>query len=409
MGVLDLKAKLYFKNWLAGLLPIFVLRQLKIWLNFVNWYLKKGVVKSYTYQKHDVIFYCEQPSHWQSVQEVFVEFHKMNPENKLIIIVNFCKEVFQIDDKITNNIIYNVRPHELKHFKTKIVYTPCIPFSRENISENTILIHGLVSLMSLDGVYLSHFFNDYDYIICAGSHHLEDFSRWSESNPSLKGVTLIKGGYPKLDLSIAYARSRNIDLQKADRVVVTYAPTHVYAANEKLASFRSHGEEIVQTLINAGFYVILRPHPVSLNDDDASLVQKLEKLYAKNECFELDKSKNYLNTYARTDVMLTDLSGTGFTFSFAFNKPSIFFSPNIEAEVGLSGIQFSDREQIGSIVRSNSELPSIINKALCEESTSKIPEYRDKLLFNVNSSARHIAKSLGKILNFEVDEDWHIL
>ena len=60
-------------------------------------------------------------------------------------------------------------------------------------------------------------------------------------------------------------------------------------------------------------------------------------------------------------------------------------------------------------MRSNSELPAIINKALCEESTSKIPEYRDKLLFNVNSSARHIAKSLGKILNSEIDEDWHIL
>ena len=58
-------------------------------------------------------------------------------------------------------------------------------------------------------------------------------------------MTLIKGGYPKLDLAIAYARSRKIDPQKADRLLVTYAPTHVYAANEKLASFRIH-EEMVQ-------------------------------------------------------------------------------------------------------------------------------------------------------------------
>ena len=49
-------------------------------------------------------------------------------------------------------------------------------------------------------------------------------------------------------------------------------------------------------MTNAGFYVIY-DHPVSLNDD-ASLVQKLEKLYSKNECFELDKSKLFKNLFS---------------------------------------------------------------------------------------------------------------
>ena len=126
-----MKAKLYFKNWLAGLLPIFVLRQLKNWLNFVNWYLKK-VSLSPILLKSMTLFFTVSSRHTGSLfKRCLLSFIKMNPENKLIVIVNFCKEVFQIDDKITNNIIYNVRPHELKHFKTKIVYTPYSFFERK--------------------------------------------------------------------------------------------------------------------------------------------------------------------------------------------------------------------------------------------------------------------------------------
>ena len=145
-------------------------------------------------------------------------------------------------------------------------------------------------------------------------------------------------------------------LGSADRATAVYAPTHVIASNERLASLRRHGERIIETLLAGGYRVIFRPHPLSFADRDGSLVDRIVASHAGNPQFSLDRSKDYTRTYASADFMVTDLSGTGFTFSLTFTRPCIFFAADEESERGLNGAQFDHRHRIGAVVRSGGQL-----------------------------------------------------
>lgn len=91
---------------------------------------------------------------------------------------------------------------------------------------------------------------------------------------------------------------------------------------------------------------------MSFNDSDKSVVARIVDESSGNASLSIDRSKNYIATYAKANAMVTDLSGTGFTFSLSFLRPAVFFAPNEQAEEGLRGIQFEDRDQIGGVARS---------------------------------------------------------
>ena len=104
--------------------------------------------------------------------------------------------------------------------------------------------------------------------------------------------------------------------------------------------------------------------------------------------------------------MVTDVSGTGFTFSFGFGKPTIFFAPNAEAERGLSGIQFEARHRIGALVRSVDEMIEKTSELCHSDMTDEIKRFRDEAIFNVGKSAAYITTCLEDILSGRERPEW---
>ncbi|MEK9572620.1 MAG: CDP-glycerol glycerophosphotransferase family protein, partial [Paracoccaceae bacterium] len=179
--------------------------------------------------------------------------------------------------------------------------------------------------------------------------------------------------------------------------------------NEELASLRKYGAKIVEVLVHAGYNVIFRPHPVSYDGVDRELITSIEKKYSGTNAFSLDCSKDYFESYAKADVLVTDLSGTGFTFSLAFLRPTIFFSVNREAEKGLVGIQFSDREKIGAVVHNMDDLIVNIDQLRNDDCSKYIASYRAQNIFNVENSTNYIVGAIDKILAGQRDNDWLVL
>lgn len=56
---------------------------------------------------------------------------------------------------------------------------------------------------------------------------------------------------------------------------------------------------------------------------------KLKKKFSKLKRFKLDISENYLNTYKKCFCMITDVSGTAYTYAFLNKSPVIFLANNI--------------------------------------------------------------------------------
>jgi hypothetical protein len=104
--------------------------------------------------------------------------------------------------------------------------------------------------------------------------------------------------------------------------------------------------------------------------------------------------------------MVTDLSGTGFTFSLAFGKPCIFFAPNAEAENGLRGIQFDARHRIGAVVRNTNELIGKTLELCKRDMTDEIERFRDEIIFNVGNSAAYTVTCLEDILSGRRRPEW---
>lgn len=364
-----------------------------------------SILKQYFFVQFDIVFYCEQPSHWQNIKPVVDLLVIRHSKMKVLLITSYGHEDY-LDARYPKglDVNHNIPVDVLGWLNTRILYTPYTGLSSSQKPKNSTIIHTLVSLTSLDGVYPSGSFDNYDYILCAGEHHISDFRRWALSNRKLFGKILVPSGYPKLDLML---KEVNVLAELSNEyITVVYAPTHVYSVNEKLASLRKHGEEIINQLLSAGFKVIFRPHPVSFKDADKVLVDRIIEKYSSDPNLTVDRSKNYMETYAKANLMVTDLSGTGFTFSLCFLRPAIFFAPDKDAEAGLQGIQFDDRHKIGGVARSTAELIRMVNDANKNDMTKDIMSYRNNHIFNVGVSAEYIVETLLNIASDNKQADW---
>ena len=364
---------------------------------------KKSIKQYFQNNNNQLIFYCSSYSHFDTVKSLLIKCEKSKYDVCLITSFELNKE----DNNFKNVSVFdNFSIYVVSLFKADILITAHVGFRKINQPRNSKILHFLVSLTSLDGVYGKDTFDDCDYVICAGRHQIDDFFRWKDDNRKLKGVTLIPGGYPKLDSQKEYAK--NLARKKNDTLTVVYAPTHIYDVNKNLASLREYGEDIIKTLLELNYKVIFRPHPVSLNDRDKGLVQKIIKEYRGNNKFVLDDNKRYMDTYNQSDFMITDLSGTGFTYSFTFEKPVIFFAHNISQEKKLTGIQYDNREDIGYVSRDIKGLKEASknishNMKIKEKS---ILNYRKELIYNLNTSSNYCFDSIEKILKHKENDDW---
>jgi CDP-glycerol glycerophosphotransferase (TagB/SpsB family) len=259
---------------------------------------------------------------------------------------------------------------------------------------------------SLDGVYTDNTFDNYDYILCVGSYHLDSFQECARRHPVLLGKTLVPAGYPKLDFMLASYSTKRQPRDPSVSSTVVYAPTHITPMNEGLVSLSHYGEAIINALLSEGHRVIFRPHHDSFGDRDRPVVNRICHLHADNPNFSLDTSTDYTASYSLADLMVTDLSGTGFTFSFSFGRPCIFFSPSEQAERGLDGIQFDARHRIGASVRDIDKMIQKVSELCDRDMADEIDQFRNETVFNVGKSAPYIVDCLEDILAGRERPEW---
>ena len=356
-------------------------------------------------QGHDVVFLLHAPQIWPNVKLVVDELKSRRPDLRLAVTFPGAR------DKLPNSltiqditVIANFTEYLSYSLVTKILYTPH-PSLDEFLSSlhrppGATLICAPYSLNTIDGTFTEDGFDMYDYILCQGPEHIESFRRLALKRPALSGKKLLPAGYPKLDLMLALGKQR--PRPQSTKITVVYAPTHLYWANRNLTSLVHYGEAIVDALLTEGYHVIFRPHGASLNLNDIverPVVERIRRSHTDNPNFSFDSRADYTDSYSRADLMVTDVSGTGFTYSFGFGKPAIFFAPNANAEQGLSGIQFEGRDRIGALVRNIDELIRKTTELRHRNMAAEIERFRSEAVYNVGDSAAYIATCLEDILS----------
>ncbi|TJZ74042.1 CDP-glycerol glycerophosphotransferase family protein [Chitiniphilus eburneus] len=273
--------------------------------------------------------------------------------------------------------------------------------------QGALRVHFLVSLTSLEGVYDEAMFDHYDVIACAGKHHIDEFSELGQRR-GWHNKILLPLGYPKLDgqrLQLSESHLQPPD----DCPTVIFAPTHAYYINRGFSVLRVHGEQIAAAILDEGMRFVFRPHMESWRDQDRPVVEQIVSRFEGNPRFVLDRSGNYFERYAQTNMMITDISGTGFTYAFTFGRPALYFAPNQAEEKGKRGIQFQHRDNIGLVARQLDELvPKLRLISRHQDFLKKqIAEFRDWLLFNPTTSEQYFADAAPLLIQRKSADGWH--
>ena len=222
------------------------------------------------------------------------------------------------------------------------------------------------------------------------------FVEYSDSKKK-NNTKIINTGYLKLD---HVCRELRLIKNKPNQILI--APTaskHYQSIN---LSF--HINKIIQFLLQKKYQVIYRPHPMDLTyKGNHKLIKKINQRFKNDDNFFLDISNSYLESYSKSFILITDFSGTAYTYSFSQNKPVIFFSYN-ENEIikkELSKLNyFIDRKKIGYIVNNftvlNQKLKKIQkNNILFGKKIDKLKKIRIK---NFGNSLKVTKKTIESML-----------
>jgi hypothetical protein len=259
------------------------------------------------------------------------------------------------------------------------------------------------SLVSIPGVYEENTFDGYDYIYCAGKHHLAELEV-IYTEKGLTGKCLIPGGYPKLDELMVRAADLNPPAQKT----IIIAPTLVSLATEHV-SLMNQILPFIDYFLSNSWSVTFRPHPLNLSPTNVycSKFNEIIKRYQNNQNFTLDTSSDYFTSYANASVMLSDISGTAYTYAFSFGRPVIFFDPDVPSDF-KQGLLYNNRGKMGRSVRSIIDLQGCLNDFVENYADLKdsVETFRGDTIFNLGTSADYFAENLDYILNNKKHPDW---
>ena len=187
-------------------------------------------------------------------------------------------------------------------------------------------------------------------------------------------------GYCKLDYLI-----KKIEGHKNLEEYIVIAPTD-YRHVDKLTIFNDLENIIKSLLDNTKFKIVFRPYP---GNKQSNKVLEIKNQFLNNKNFIFDISENYFDIYANSKCLITDISGTAFTFAYATGKPVIFFSKmeNSLDDLGFSKLDyFQDRNKVGVVAKTVNEILPLVKKLSLIE--NEIKETNKNLLEQIDYLGR---------------------
>ena len=313
-------------------------------------------------KKKIIFFYFPVKSYQENILELVREIKKL--ENTEVILgynlsssaqvekydkafflnLGYLKYVKRIDIFLSSYVVYNFPKAVIKIYINHDIYdAPMVnPQDERNL---------MITLSKCNYIFFSS-----DISIFSFKKKINEFSK-RENIPIY--TSLINTGYLKLDH--VYQKLKNSSIIE-DSILL--APT----LSSMLTKYNLDGQIdlIIKELLNNNkLKLIYRPHPGDVRNNGTNLfIKSIYEKYKDNKNFFLDDNTSYLDSYKRSKILITDFSGTAYTYAFSKLRPVIFFSKN-EQELQKSNFNelffFKDRFEVGTVVQKIQNLNSEIN------------------------------------------------
>lgn len=293
-------------------------------------------------------------------------------ENKLIMIMM----------KMDADMVVMTMPDLQKyHIKRSII---------RNDTEYIYMDHGI---NSMNMMLRKHAVDYFDTVFVANDIVYEEI-RKQEEKYGLKEKNLVKYGYCLIDNMIEnYDKQQKVSHEKP---VILVAPSWQPDNILDLCI-----DEILDSVLNGKYKVIVRPHPQYVRHYPEKLESIREK-YSVNKDFELQTDFSSNSTVFNADILMTDWSGIAYEYSLSTLKPTLFIdtpmkvmNPDYE-EIGVVPFDIEIRNQIGISVKPENarNVAAVAEKLLTDKEFSEesMRAVRSKYLYNVGKSSEVGAK-----------------
>ena len=247
-------------------------------------------------------------------------------------------------------------------------------------------------------------FNHFDTIFCVGPHQIQEF-RATEQLYNLKQKNLVECGYGLFDKLIRLRSSfpQQNFLSKNNKKKVLIAPSW-----GKQNLLESMGIELIKILLDAGYHVTVRPHPMTIKKS-SKIIKQIKEKFKKNPDFLLDTNTSSFEQLFSSYALITDWSGISYEYAFACERPVIYVdvpkkAHNKEYEkIQLVPFETSIRDKIGEVVSPQNikTIPEHIEFLYdhINDFQNKIQKIRNDVIFNIGESGKVTANEIIRIIN----------
>ena len=155
----------------------------------------------------------------------------------------------------------------------------------------------------------------YDAILTSGKFQ-EDEVRALEKMRNLPAKELYRAGIPYMDEMLK--RAKTYERKQGDVPTVLLAPTW-----GEYGLLNRYGEELIRSLADTGYNIVIRPHPQSFTADK-DIIDGLMSKFPESDKLHWNRDNDNFEALADSDIMISDFSAVNFDYAFVFDKPLIY-------------------------------------------------------------------------------------
>ena len=264
-------------------------------------------------------------------------------------------------------------------------------------------VHVFHAMNSTHRNYRKGAFDHFDSIFCTGYHHVQEIKA-TEQLYNLKQKNLVECGYGLLDKLQKTKPLQNQEMHTKDgRKKILIAPS--WGKNGLLETV---GMNLVKILLDAGYHVMVRPHPMTVQKWP-KIISRIENKFKDDSNFEMEKDVSSFESLYSTYGLISDWSGIGFEYAFVCERPVIYVdvphknnNPDYN-KIPYEPLESSIRNLIGKVISPNEleSIPKIIESTYenVDLFKTKVKEIRNQTVFNFGQSGIKGAQEIVKILD----------
>ncbi|MDX1379924.1 MAG: CDP-glycerol glycerophosphotransferase family protein [Xanthomonadales bacterium] len=206
-------------------------------------------------------------------------------------------------------------------------------------------------------------------------------------------------GHPRLEELHREATATAV--QRSDETTVLVAPT--WGAD---SIFNRVGAALLQTLLEAGMRVIMRPHYQTRRQSPEVIDALLEQFSAHQRFEYVDRMGENASLF-RSDLLVSDWSAMAIEYALALEKPVLFIdlprrvrNPDWQA-LGIEPIEAAIRPQVGRVLAPDrlDDAPRAVAELLRdrEEFSARMRALRERAVFNFGASVPVGAAEIARL------------